>query len=674
MSLEPGRRIGTYEVTGLLGEGGMGEVYRARDTKLDRDVALKVLPQAFTEDPNRLTRFEREAKVLASLNHPNICTVHDIGEHEGRPFIVMEVVQGETLQQLLSTGPLQPRRAIDFGMQLADALDAAHAEGVIHRDIKPANIIVNDRGHTKLLDFGLAKLTPRGDLDTASDDQLAAPTVEAVELTQPRSAIGTVAYMSPEQARGEELDTRTDLFSLGAVLYEMVTGQRAFAGPSTAVVFDAILNRDPPPAASVVMGMPGRLAEIISNALEKDPELRYQAAADLLADLKRAKRDLDSGQSATASTMATSGGPLPAGQASDRAQSVGAGAGAAELAQPMPRARGRWVAVTLGGGALALLIAFFAGPWRPVPEVDTDDRVAALVQSQLTLATDSLSRSDFESAIAYADAALTVAPNETEALRIRAAAAAALARGASEPSAALEPLAADPPEVADPSPRIVPSPPPPPPQPRRPAPLPEDLRPAPPPAETTTVPAPAPAPATPALEPTIGDDRVAEVAEVDEATPPTQAETEPPLANAVDDGEPETSTLASEADVPPTPVNAPGSQSDVPGSQREDTAIREVLATLERAIETMDMTLYRSVRPTLSGDEARRVRAGFDAVQSQQVDLRILSIEIQGDQAVVRVTRRDTIQTAGGEQTQESSQTVTLAKRTEGWVITQMGG
>ena len=668
MSLEPGRRIGTYEVTGLLGEGGMGEVYRVGDTKLDRDVALKVLPQGFAEDPNRLTRFEREAKVLASLNHPSICTVHDIGEHEGRPFIVMEVVQGETLQQQLSTGPLQPRRVIEFGMQLADALDAAHAAGVIHRDIKPANIIVSDRGHTKLLDFGLAKLTPREDAAPGSDAQFAAPTVDAVELTEPRSAVGTVAYMSPEQARGEGLDTRTDLFSLGAVLYEMVTGQRAFDGSSTAVVFDAILNRDPPPAAGVVVGMSGRLAEIISNTLEKDPELRYQTAADLLADLKRAKRDLDSGQSAVASTTATSAGPVPAGQLSGPAQSVGSGAAAAELDRPMPRTRGTWVAVAFGGGVLALLIAFFAGPWRPVPEtaeIDTDDRVATLVQSQLSLATDSLSRAEFESAIAYADAALTVAPDEAEAFRIRAAAQAALARTASEPSATSQQAAAAPPQIADAAPRIVPPPPPPPPQPRRPdSPAPEDVPPLPPPTETQTAPAAAPAPATPAVEPRIEDERVTEV---DDATPPTQAKTEPTLANPLDNGEPETGTLARETAVPATPVNVPSSQSD-------DAAIREVLATLERAIETMDMTLYRSVRPTLSTDEASRVRAGFEAVQSQQVDLRILSIDVQGNQAVVRVARRDTIQTGGGEQTQESSQTITFAKMPEGWVITQMGG
>ena len=185
MSLNVGDRLGHYDVTALIGEGGMGEVYRARDTKLDRDVALKVLPQAFTEDPDRLARFQREAKVLASLNHPNICTVHDIGEVDGRPFIVMEVVRGTTLQQQLTTGPLSPRQVIDLGMQLADALGAAHAEGVIHRDLKPANVIVNDRGHAKLLDFGLAKLNPSADVQAGSDDQFGAPTIEAVVTCPP---------------------------------------------------------------------------------------------------------------------------------------------------------------------------------------------------------------------------------------------------------------------------------------------------------------------------------------------------------------------------------------------------------------------------------------------------------------------------------------------------------
>ena len=659
MSLESGRKIGTYEVTGLLGEGGMGEVYRARDTKLDRDVALKVLPQAFTEEPDRLTRFEREAKVLASLNHPNICTVHDIGEYAGRPFIVMEVVQGDTLQQHLSTGPLKPRRVIDVGMQLADALDAAHTEGVIHRDIKPANIVVSDRGHTKLLDFGLAKLTPGGDVHPGSDAQLAAATIEAVELTQPRSAVGTVAYMSPEQARGEGLDTRTDLFSLGAVLYEMVTGQRAFTGRSTAVVFDAILNRDPVPPESLAVGMPSRLAEIISNALEKDPDLRYQTAADLLADLKRAKRDLISGQSTVASaTSADVTGPAPAA-ATGHVRSVGSGAGTVESAHQMSRMRSRWIAVALGGVVCVVLIVFFATSRQPAPEtteIDTDGRVAALVQSQLELAIDSLARSEYERAIAYADAALTVAPDEGEALRIRAAAQAALlARAADEPSAPVEQVAAAPSRTADPPPRSVRPPPPPPPETR--------TSPVAAPAPVAIPEPPAPTPASPAVEPPIAADSVTDA---DDTMPPSPGENESP-ADTLRDRAPEAGATVTEAAAPETPVN-------VPAPQNDDAAIRDVLATFERAIETKDMTLYRLVRPTLSDDDASRVRAGFEAVQAQQVDLRVLSIDVQGNLAVVRVSRRDTIQTVGGERTQESDQTVTLAKTVEGWVITQMGG
>ena len=691
MPLNVGDRLGHYDVTALIGEGGMGEVYRARDTKLDRDVALKVLPQAFTEAPDRLARFQREAKVLASLNHPNICTVHDIGEYDGRPFIVMEVVQGTTLQQRLTTGPLPPRQVIDLGMQLADALGAAHAEGVIHRDLKPANVVVNDRGHAKLLDFGLAKLNPSADIQAGSDDQFGAPTIAAVELTSPRSAIGTVAYMSPEQARGERLDKRTDLFSLGAVLYEMATGQRAFAGQSTAVVFDAILNRAPVLPAHISQEMPARLVQIISNALEKDPELRYQSSADVLADLKRAKRDLDSGQSTVASTTSLSAaGPVRTGVSVPSAGPPASAGGWPPATGHVPRGggRGRHRVASAGvpdgqrmgcrgvrgGGVLALLMMLLVGPWRGGPErteIDADDRVAALVQSQIALATDSLARDDYQTAIAHADAALAMVPDEVEALRIHAAAQAALLRVADEPSATSGQLAAAPPQSADALPRIVPSPPPPP---RRADPDPPGgVAPAPPIPETQAAlpeaPVPAviseaPAPSTLAVEPPV----VAEsVTGLDAVTPRARTETAPPLADTLADRTPDAGTRVGDTAPSGTPL-------DVPTSQDEDAAIRDVLATFERAIETKDMTLYRSVRPTLSADEVSRVRAGFEAVESQQVDLRIVSIDVQGDQAVVRLSRRDTIQTGGGEQYRESNQTVRLTKLPEGWVIIQMGG
>ena len=648
MSLDPGIRLGAYEVLAKLGEGGMGEVYRARDTKLDRDVALKVLPRSVAEDPDRLARFEREAKVLASLNHPNVCTVHDTGEYDGRPFIVMEVVHGSTLRQQLGNGPLQSRQVIDLAIQLADALDAAHAKGIIHRDIKPANIIVNERGHAKLLDFGLAKLSPDTAADSNAHAHLGAPTIDAVELTQPRSAVGTIAYMSPEQARGEGLDKRTDLFSLGAVLFEMVTGHQAFAGPSTAVVFDAILNRVPVPPANF-SGMPARLAEIISNALEKERDLRYQTAADMLADLRRAKRDLESGRSSIASVTSLSATAATSIDPSSGPSRVRP-ATSSESSRPVPSTHRLKVFAAIGVGAVVLLTVFFAGRWRGTPVPTTVDRgVTALVQSQLALATDSLSRSEYESAIAYADAALTAAPGQAEALRIRAAARAALARVVDEPSAAPE-------QVAETQPRLADSPPPipPPPRPRPELTTREAVPEVPDPPEVT-------APPPPAAEAVV--DTVPE--------PPTAPEVEtplePPVNETLDARESDTDTQNPETTIPEAPPIEVAPQD-------EEAAIREVLESFEVAIETMNMALYRSVRPTLSADEASRVRAGFEAVQSQQVDLTILSIAIQDTEAVVRLSRRDTIQTGGGEQTQESRQTVTLTKTPDGWVIARMEG
>ena len=277
-------------------------MYKATDTRLDRTVAIKVLPHDFANDTDERQRFEREARTISKLNHPNICALFDIGEHEEQPFIVMEVIKGVTVQQRLVDKPFTTSEVLELGAQLADALDAAHAEQIIHRDVKPANIFVTDRGQAKLLDFGLAKQIPGKRARTETGDRFEAPTALVDQVTKAGSAVGTVAYMSPEQARGEDLDHRTDLFSLGAVLYEMVAGRQAFSGATTAVVFDAILNRAPSSPMHWNPDVPARLAEIISNALEKDPALRYQNAADLRADLKRAKRDIESGQYAVASS------------------------------------------------------------------------------------------------------------------------------------------------------------------------------------------------------------------------------------------------------------------------------------------------------------------------------------------------------------------------------------
>jgi len=272
-----GQSVSHYRIVEKLGGGGMGVVYGAEDPRLGRQVALKFLPEGSSRDQAALQRFLRDARAASALNHPNICTVHDIGEHEGRPFIVMELVRGELLGECISGRPFSTDRLLDLGMQIADALRAAHSEGIVHRDIKPSNIIVTNEGNVKVLDFGLAKLVrPSGGAGSEG------PTVGAEEkdLTASGAAVGTVSYMSPEQVRAEDVDFRTDIFSLGTVLYEMATGRRAFPGSTAGIVFEAILNRAPVSPSELRPGLPEEVERIIYKALEKDPDLRYQSAAD----------------------------------------------------------------------------------------------------------------------------------------------------------------------------------------------------------------------------------------------------------------------------------------------------------------------------------------------------------------------------------------------------------
>jgi hypothetical protein len=612
-----GRAISHYRVLSALGSGGMGVVYLAEDERLGRQVALKFLPAESITSRQALDRFRVEARAASSLSHPGICAIYDIGEDAGTPYIVMEALKGESLRDRINRGPLKTPDLLDIATQLADALDAAHSQGIIHRDIKPSNIFVGEKNRTKILDFGLAKLAQSSaSLSSGATRALNASTHR--DLTMPGSAVGTVSYMSPEQARGEEVDTRTDLFSLGVVLYEMATGIQAFGGSTQAIVFDAILNRTPQPVSRVNPSIPPRLESLIATALEKDRELRHQHASDFEAELKRIRRDLESGSLVAASSRTVVSPPAERRSAAPPATDTAA-----------PRRSWIWMAI----GTLVVIALAIAGfnLWS-----DTASRVAVAPVPETATPAPSI------------DANRDAAPP---------------APSAPEPA---PPVVPKPQEAA---PIVRPTPQPQPQQPARPTaePRPQPSQPAvTPQPRSADQPAPSAVATPPATQtPTLPPPPQAEPTQPAPAPPPAVAQPQPAPVTETPAPQPPRNTAATPAPAAPTlPPTSP--------AESDDSLIRSVIRTYERAIETKNVDLFRSVRPGLSAAEESRLRSSFSQVESQQVDITIEELRAEGRTATVRISRRDTIVSGGRRQTAMSRQTLRLEKNAANWIITDI--
>jgi serine/threonine protein kinase len=657
-----GRTVSHYRILGTLGSGGMGVVYLAEDERLGRQVALKFLPATWSQERNALERFRVEARAASLLSHPGICAIYDIGEDGDTPFIVMEALKGETLRERIARGPMKVGEVLDVGIQLADALDAAHSQGIVHRDVKPANIFVSDKNRVKVLDFGLAKLTASSPTASSGVDTTSPVTLRAPDnqITMPGTALGTVSYMSPEQARGEDIDARTDLFSLGTVLYEMVTGRQAFGGSTTAVVYDQILNRTPRPIAHLNPIVPPRLETVIATALEKDRELRYQHASDLQAELKRIRRDIESmsfagSQPAVQPAPPTAPAPEPS-----------------VIAPPAPPGH-RWERAVV---AIAVLAALVAGLWiwrgtSPAPQQEVASLQSAPPVEQAPAAPPAATPPPPTSPSALPTSPTVSAPppvadppraarNEEPPRQP------APARGQSAAAPAATPPPSVDPGLPRSSPRGTTTP-----TTQAPAPR-QDVALSAPSATTTAPPpvTPSPAAASPATAQLVTGPPPplpSPPAPAAVTTPPAPAETAPPPV--VSTPAPRTPVQQPPAAATTTPATSP--PPSPPPTETDEAAIRRVIRTYEQAIETKDIVLYRSVRPGLRATEETTLRNSFRQVDSQEVDIRVDSLTVTGRTATARIARTDTLVTGGRRQTQKSSQTLRFERTPAGWVIAE---
>jgi serine/threonine protein kinase len=620
-----GRTVSHYRIVSTLGSGGMGVVYLAEDDRLGRQVALKFLPASWASEPHALERFRVEARAASSLSHPAICAIYDIGQDGDTPFIVMEALRGETLRERIGRGPLKVTDVLDIGIQLADALEAAHEQGIVHRDIKPANIFLGDRNRVKVLDFGLAKLSDASSLSRGDDTTSAAERRMTNQMTQPGTAVGTVAYMSPEQARGEAVDSRTDLFSFGAVMYEMVTGTQPFGGSTAAVVFEGILNRSPRPIAHLNPLVPPRLEAVIATALEKDRNLRHQHASDIQAELRRIRRDLDAGSVVSSQPVVTT--------TRESHPSI-----PDHPARPDKRNGPQRVAIVAIIATVAVVAAFL---WRREGVGDVSPTAPSTQASP---------------GPASSPAAAPAPPPAV-------AAAPAQDARASEPPPSVTPR-------SEAHPPAVPTAPPP--SPRRALPVaptatsgdPADAArapaatPAPPLPPAANAPPPASTPAQPAATaPSPGT--------AEETKPPASR---PPASEPVAPPQPPAQAAAPGARAAASPQPAPPAAAAV---ETDEAAIRRVIRVYERAIETKDIALYRSIRPKLPRAAEAVLMNSFRQIDSQEIDIRVENLRIEGRTASARLVRRDTLVTAGRRQTQDSTQTLRFEKTDAGWIIAE---